>query len=67
MGLLPAGGDSILWFSAEFFGSRMNSYSREAKQEDPSKNSFCGDVRSKNIVLIRNKKIILDRCWYPEF
>ena len=44
MGLLPAGGDSILWFSAEFFGSRMNSYSREAKQEDPSKNSFCGDV-----------------------
>eukprot|EP00956_Cyclotella_meneghiniana_P019007 scaffold32207_cov23-Cyclotella_meneghiniana.AAC.3 len=32
VGLLLAGGDSILWFSAEFFGSRMNSYSREAKQ-----------------------------------
>ena len=40
MGLLPAGGDSILWFSAEFFGSRMNSYSRIADQEDPSKEFF---------------------------
>ena len=56
MVLLPAGGDSILWFSAEFFGSRMNSYSCEAKQEDPSKNKGRAAPLNRQNLGVRDQK-----------